>query len=327
MSRYLTIIFSVMLMAYLVIALTVTANEADMEPCRGMEISVVGSDGAQRFVSPTELALELDSLPDKAKGMALGNINTQQIRRKLLALDKIEDAEVVRYTDGTIRITATPIIPVARIFDEGESYYINRAGKRVSANARYHKDVPVIEGHFEKSDTVFTPESLLPLLTYIANDSVWNSYISMVKVKSPTDIILVPVIREHVINLGSPSDFTDKFARLKKFYSEVLPLQGWEKYDTLSLKWKGQLVASKRRHASRKVETVQYDDDESVDTGTMLAGDDVAPGQTVPGMEAHSEKPIPAAARSAAPAKTAATTGQKDAPAKNKDDKTTQKQN
>lgn len=299
MPRYLTITFSLLLVAYLVIALTVTANEADTDPCRGMEIVIEGDEGAQRFVTPVELSRELDSLPDKATGIALGNINTQQLRRRLLEMDKIEDAEVVRYTDGTIRITATPIIPVARIFDGGESYYINRSGKRVKANARFHKDVPVIEGHFDPADSVFTPASLLPLLSYISADSIWNSYISMIKVKSPTDIILVPVIREHVINFGSPSNFDDKFSRLRKFYSKVLPLQGWEKYDTLSLKWKGQLVATKRRRAQANAETVQYDDDESVDTGTMLAGDDVAPGQTVPGMEAHSEKPIPAAQKAA----------------------------
>ena len=116
----------------------------------------------------------------------------------------------------------------------------------------------------------------------------------MIKVKSPTDIILVPVIREHVVNIGAPTGLTDKFARLKKFYTEVLPLQGWEKYDTLTLKWKGQLVASKRKRASTKIDIAKYDDDETVDTGTMLAGDNVAPGQTVPGAKAHSEKPIPA---------------------------------
>lgn len=296
MSRYLKVIFSLMLAAYLVIALTMTASEPDTQLCRAFEITVEGGDGdgQERFVTPGELARELDSLPEKAPGMALANINTQTIRRHLLDLDKIEDVEVVRLTDGTIRIKATPIIPVARIFDSGESYYINRAGKRVSADARYHKDVPVIEGHFESNDSTFTPASLLPLLSYISNDSVWNAYISMIKVKSPNDIILIPVIREHVINIGVPNNFDDKFARLKKFYSEVLPLQGWEKYDTLTLKWNGQLVASKRRRAPQRVETIKYDDDEAVDTGTMLAGDDVAPGQTVPGVKAHSEKPIPA---------------------------------
>lgn len=295
MPRYLKIIFSLMLVAYLVIALTVTAGQPDTTLCRAVEISVEESDGQpQYFVTEAELAREIDSLPSKAPGMAVAGINTQSLRRLLLDLDKIEDAQVVRLTDGTIRIKATPIIPVARIFDRGESYYINRAGKRVSADARYHKDVPIIEGHFDYADTTFTPATLLPLLNFIAADSVWNSYISMIKVKSPTDIILVPVIREHVVNIGAPTGLTDKFARLKKFYTEVLPLQGWEKYDTLTLKWKGQLVASKRKRASTKIDIAKYDDDETVDTGTMLAGDNVAPGQTVPGAKAHSEKPIPA---------------------------------
>lgn len=294
MSRYLNIVFSLMLVAYLVIALSMTVSEPDTQLCRGIEITVEDPDGSsQRFVTSAELAHELDSLPEKAPGMALANINTQTIRRHLLDLDKIEDVEVVRMTDGTIRIKATPIIPVARIFDDGESYYINRAGKRVSADARYHKDVPIIEGHFADTDTAFTPSSLLPLLSYIASDSVWSAYISMIKVKSPSDIILVPVIREHVINIGAPDHFDDKFARLKKFYSEVLPMQGWQKYDTLTLKWHGQLVATKRRHAPQKLEIVKYDDIETVDTGTMLAGDDVAPGQTIPGMKAHSETPVP----------------------------------
>lgn len=296
MSRYLKVIFSLMLAAYLVIALAMTASEPDLQQCTAFEITVVGEDGGSQraFVTSGELARELDSLPSKAAGMALANINTQEIRRHLLSLDKIEDAEVVRMTDGTIRVKATPIIPVARIFDGGSSYYINRAGKKVSADARYHKDVPVIEGRFDYPDSVFSPASLLPLLSYIASDSVWNSYVSMIKVKSPTDIIIVPVIREHVVNIGAPEGFDDKFARLKKFYSEVLPKQGWEKYDTLSLKWRGQLVATKRHRAVREEDIVRYDDDEAVDTGTMLAGDDVAPGQTIPGVQAHSEKPIPA---------------------------------
>lgn len=293
MHPYLKILFSLMLTAYLVIALTMTAHEKDDRMCRGVDIVVTDDGSESRFVTSSELAKEIDDLPSHAHDTPLTSINTQELRRRLLALDKIEDAEVVRLTDGSIRITAQPIIPAARIFDGGESYYINRAGKRVSADARYHKDVPVIQGHFDPADSVFTPQSLLPLINHIASDSTWNGYVSMIKVKSPSDIILVPIIREHVINIGSPTHLDDKFERLQRFYSEVLPKQGWEKYDTLSLKWKGQLVATKRKRNSAPVQLMKYDDDETVDTGTMLAGDDVAPGQTVPGMEAHSEKPIP----------------------------------
>ena len=99
-----------MLAAYLVIALTVTANEADTTLCRSIEIKVDDSDGeAQHFVTPTELARELDSLPFKAPGTALSGINTQTIRKRLLDLDKIEDAQVVRYTPyASKRLRSSP---------------------------------------------------------------------------------------------------------------------------------------------------------------------------------------------------------------------------
>lgn len=297
MPKYLKIIFSVMLAAYLVVALSMTARENDDDICKEMSITVEDADGdtgVTRFVTPAELARELDDLPSKAKGIALANINTQDIRRRLLDLDKIEDAEVVRYSDGSIRIHVTPIVPVLRVFDGPSSYYVNRAGKRVKASARYHKNVPMIQGHFDPSDTVFTPMSLMPLVNFIASDSVWNSYISMIKVKSPTDILLIPNIREHVINIGSTDRLREKLDNLQLFYSKVLVKQGWEKYDTISLKWNGQIVATKRHRRAPDVPVISREDDETVAIDAMLAGDNVAPGQTVPGQAAHSEKPIPA---------------------------------
>lgn len=297
MPKYLKIIFSVMLAAYLVVAFSMTARENDDDICKEMSITVEDADGdtgVSRFVTPAELARELDDLPSNAKGIALANINTQDIRRRLLDLDKIEDAEVVRYSDGSIRIHVTPIVPVLRVFDGPSSYYVNRAGKRVKASARYHKNVPMIQGHFDPSDTVFTPMSLMPLVNFIASDSVWNSYISMIKVKSPTDILLIPNIREHVINIGSTDRLREKLDNLQLFYSKVLVKQGWEKYDTISLKWNGQIVATKRHRRAPDVPVISREDDETVAIDAMLAGDNVAPGQTVPGQAAHSEKPIPA---------------------------------
>lgn len=297
MPKYLKIIFSVMLAAYLVVALTMTARENDDDICKEMTITVEDADGdtgVSRFVTPAELARELDDLPSRAKGIALANINTQDIRHRLLDLDKIEDAEVVRYSDGSIRIHVTPIVPVLRVFDGPSSYYVNRAGKRVKASARYHKNVPMIQGHFDPSDSVFTPMSLMPLVNFIASDSLWNSYISMIKVKSPTDILLIPNIREHVINIGTTDRLREKLDNLQLFYSKVLVKQGWEKYDTISLKWNGQIVATKRHRRAPDVPVISREDDETVAIDAMLAGDNVAPGQTIPGQAAHSEKPIPA---------------------------------
>ena len=294
MTKTLRIIFSLMLAVYLAVATAMAMRDAESGVCRGMKIEVKDTSAAP-FVTAAELSREIDSLPAHAAGMPLNEINTQALRQRLMQVDKIEDVSVVTLTDGTINISATPIIPVARIFDGDRSYYINRAGKRVEASARYHSDVPVIAGHFDPADSLFTPLSLMPVVNFINNDSTWRSFITMIKVDSPRDILLVPTIREHVVNLGSADALADKFSRLRRFYTEVLPVKGWETYDTISVKWKGQIVATRRKKHVAPAAMATYDDEEAVDTGTMLAGDNVAPGQTIPGRKAHNEKPIPAA--------------------------------
>lgn len=293
MPRYLTIAFSIILAAYLAVALTVTAGEGDDGMCSGVKIEVEPTEGANGFVTCGEIAAELDSFPVRATQVPLASVNTQAMRRRLLALDKLEDASVVRYTDGSIRVWVKPIVPVARVFDGPESYYINRSGKRVKAGARFRKNVPLIQGHFDAADSAFTPLSLLPLLDHIAADSLWNNYVTMIRVESPTDIILVPAIREHVVNLGDLTDIPLKLGRLRRFYSEVLATQGWEKYDTLSLKWRGQLVAKKRHRRAPQLPVRDYDEDEAVSIDAMLVADSVAPGQTRAGVKATTEKAIP----------------------------------
>lgn len=73
----------------------------------------------------------------------------------------------------------------------------------------------------------------------------------------------------------------------------MLRSQGWEKYDTLTLKWRGQIVATKRHRRAPEMPIQSFDEDESVSIDAMLAGDNVAPGRTAPGQKAHSDTPIP----------------------------------
>lgn len=287
-----------MLFLYLAVATAMTLMEDGRDAlCRGVYIDVVepGPVTGAPFVTARELGRELDSLPAHAPGMLMSSLSPQAIKHRLEKVDKIEDVSVVTYTDGTIKVTATPIVPVMRVFDGNSSYYVNRAGKRVKASARYRADVPVVMGHFEKTDTVFTPLSLLPLIDFISADPTWSQFVSMIRVDGPHDIVLVPNIREHEINIGSPDNLDNKMWRLRRFYAEVLPVKGWDAYDHISLKWSGQVVATRRGTEQAGDVDLAPDDDEAVDAGTMLAGDDVAPGQALPGRKAHNEKPIPAA--------------------------------
>lgn len=159
-----------------------------------------------------------------ADSTLLSSINIDSIERILSKIDKIEDVNCVVTTGGKIRISVNPLQPVARVFDGTGSYYINKIGKRISATARYHSDVPVITGHF---DSVFQPKDLLPLVNYLSNDSAWNSLVTYIKAENPRNIILIPLIHGHVINIGDMNNLDNKFYRLTRAYKEVLPVKGW----------------------------------------------------------------------------------------------------
>lgn len=276
---------------YLIMMGIISGNLSAARLCTGVTITVHDT-ARYKFVTPEELAIELGQLPKLATRTPLHSINVDSLENALARFDKIENVKVNILSDGRLRIDVVPMHPVARIFDSNnDSYYINRSGKRIKADARYYMDVPVVMGNFGAR---MPATSIIPLIDRIEGDSLMKSFVSMIKVDSPTDIILVPSIRGHVVNLGDTLDYDDKFHRLRAMYSKVMKVRGWECYDTISVKWSGQVVASRRDKSLPQSEMiVETANEEAVDVATMMGSANVAPGQVDPNLPAHNEKPIP----------------------------------
>ena len=52
--------------------------------------------------------------------------------------------------------------------------------------------------------------------------------------------------REHIIFLGKPGDYEEKFERLKIFYKKGLNQVGWNKYSRISLEFSNQIICTKK---------------------------------------------------------------------------------
>lgn len=231
------------LAVYLGFALFIADDMSARERCAGVEVIVNGDAEAGRDVrAEVERLLRGWGIPGGEK--PLSRVNTQWVEERLGRLQFTEDVEVERLPDSRLRVTVTPMIPVARVFTSRGSYYINRDGKRAKADITYRRDVPLLFGEF---DSVHPATELLPVIDYIGAHERWRHLVGQYRVlPGSRDIILVPMIRGHVINIGDTADLSSKLARVEAIYDKVLPLKGWEFYDTLSVKWGGQVVASKR---------------------------------------------------------------------------------
>lgn len=239
-------VLALLLAGYAVFALVWANSAAASATCDAIDVQVIESPASRNFVTAEEVRRLLKEWGLDRTGVPMQSVDTRRMEENLEANSNIEHAMAERLANGHVRLTVEPMQPVARIFDSrGRSYYINRQGKKLTANARYRLDVPVITGDFPSGSSAV---SLLPLVERIARDSAWNAIVSHVAVEKRTgDVLLVPMIRGHVINIGDPDNLDDKLDRVMLMYHKVMPVKGWNYYDTISVKWAGQVVATRRQ--------------------------------------------------------------------------------
>ena len=275
------LVMTVVLAVYLVVAMSMTRSRSLSDVYGGLDIVVADSLNT-RFVSAADISRECGGLTSRIDSVVRGSLDINDLERRLARMPEIERANVAELNNGRLLVEVTPMIPIARVFEpSGRSYYINTEGKRVAADVRYHVDVPVVVGRFDAGEPA---SRLLPILRYVASDPTLNALVSTVTTDSRGDIFVVPVIRGHVVNLGDTSLIANKFDRLKVFYREVMPVKGWNFYDTVSVKWRGQIVASRRE---KKLGDIALDTRESEfdfidDVETMSPENEGFADETVP---------------------------------------------
>ena len=231
-------IFSLALIIYLMVAIALSHKMATDAPCKGVKISVTQNELSQ-FVTAEDIDHELGGIVAAAETMTASQINLKEIETRLNALSIIESANCRRLANNEIAIDVDPMTPVARVFDNTGSYYINKAGKHLLASPRYQIDVPVV---ISESDSLPNVGSILPLLERIEGNEVWSQLVSALKVDNSGDIFIIPSITGHVVNIGDGSDIDDKMKRLFAFYNQVLEVKGWNYYDTISVKFSNQVI-------------------------------------------------------------------------------------
>ena len=261
------------ILAVLAVALTVgilwAREKSRGELCTSVDVEVVNADSTS-FVTPQGVLTDLKGQGIKLVGKHMGDINASDIEEALKVSPYLENADIVKCQDGKVLIRVSQLVPVVRVFDGEDSYYMNRAGKRMATTTYYHCDVPVVQGHFTRK---YPATRLLPLIDYVENDSLLRSLVTMYQVRDTNNIIIVPELSGHVVNIGNADGFENKFAKLKQFYTQVMPKRGWNTYDTISVKWNHQIVATRRVKAVAPVlEDYSEDDEQAPDMETMTVG-------------------------------------------------------
>ncbi len=301
----------VLLLSLLIVAGYWAKGQARNEVCKRIDITVVNADSSS-FVTSKSILRELERLQINPVGLKLSHINTKDIEAALNDIDFLENAECVITSQQALQVRVTQLVPVMRVYDGENAYYVNRHGKRINAlNPQFRSDVPIVSAHF---DAKYSPSKLIPLINYVENNSELRNFVSMISVRDSNNVFIIPSIAGHVINIGSPDGLDNKFAKLKEFYTKVMPDKGWNFYDTISVKYNHQVVATRRvKNVKKEVDWKLLSDEESADVQTMTVSDNQASATN----QSHASNPKPEAAnpdngkKEAATQKKASTTDNK----------------
>ncbi len=268
----------VALLVYVGLAASWAYSYVQEQPCQGIEVSIDSNSPLSECITPESVKLELGPLLKTYASRPLSSINTDSIERRLARVNNFEHVECYISSDAKLHIKVVPMLPEARIFSDKDSYYINRDGKRIDARYEYYADVPVVYGNFSAR---MPAKNVLPVVHAIARDSLLKSMVTMIEYRSPQNIILIPRMRGHVVNIGDTSNLDRKFANLLLMYRKVMPYKGWELYDTISVKFAGQIVATRRdkTHLPHSPENIE---DEDVEEAALASTDLTSTGNEQP---------------------------------------------
>ncbi len=253
-----------LVVSYLAVSLAFVSSRSHQVSCSSINIIIADSIENQ-FITKAEILKTLERHYSNLIGIPLKMINTHEIEDHLTSMQALKRVDAYKTLDGKLTIRVEQRKPMMRVINRyGQSYYIDIEGEIVPLSSKYTSHVLVVNGNiiepFEIGSKVrvmdwagdvmneHTPLicRLYDFARYVTNNNFWNAQISQVYVNSPTNIELIPRVGPHTVILGSLDGYEKKLEKLKLFYERALPEEGWNKYKEINLKYRNQIVCTKR---------------------------------------------------------------------------------
>ena len=140
----------------------------------------------------------------------------------------------------------------------GEGFYADAEGFIFPLQRNFASHVQIIDGEIPLAansgykGSIDNPkekewfERVMNVINYIDGSRTWKDKIVQISVDEGSDLILVPRDGNERFLFGQPTDIADKFDKMEKYYTNILPAKGAGYYRIVDLKYEGQIVCRKK---------------------------------------------------------------------------------
>jgi cell division protein FtsQ len=216
-----------------------TGNRNNLRKLKGSEVVFVGSD--QTFVGSDAVNKLLIENRVTAKSIRKENLALNKLEKSINKHEMVEKSEVFVSIDGVLKAVVQQKTPIARVFAEDESFYIDYKGSRMPLSEHYTARVPVISGSVREEQLT----ELAGIFRVIYDDPFLKKNIIGAKVSQTGNISMQARNFSYTINFGKPINAEKKFANYKAFLQKSATDSTAAAYRKVNLTFTSQVICTK----------------------------------------------------------------------------------
>ena len=184
--------------------------------------------------------------PKKLLGERLDKIELSNIEQRIREKPQVKNCEMHIDLRGILTIEVEPYLPIARVLVDGaQDYYVSNDGTFFPTSTSYTARVILLSGEYFINKTSMKDDksvNFVSFLKYVDADAFWKAQLTQVTVDNQENMLIVPLLGEHIINFGTPDEVAAKLRRLKVFYKQIYPVKKWDNFSEVSVAYANQVV-------------------------------------------------------------------------------------
>ena len=244
------LISALVLVMFLMISIGFSGKKQSQRQVNDVIVKILNQQG-NYFIDNLEIQdLINEENASYVSGLRIDQLNLKELERRVRRHPFVKEVQVFKDLKGNLLVDVVQTRPIARIYDpKGADYYIGEEGQVLPVTAKHTARVPLIEMEdksiLKEKNLNDTEEGvkLMELITFVDQNKFWNAQVAHLFVNKDFEVSFLTQVSKQVVQFGPMTDLEQKFKKLKVFYRQILPGQGWNEYDSVSIEYDKQIVA------------------------------------------------------------------------------------
>lgn len=241
------------------IVCAIVAGSAVRESVVCKDVDIIIKDSLDNgFVSKADIRRYLDREYGKYLDIKADSIDLSRIEKIIDGRSAVLKSQAYMTRDGVLHIDVTQRNPIVRFVLPDGGFYADAEGFIFPLQRNYASHVQVIDGDLPlaansgykgKLDNPEHEEWLkrvISLVTFIEESKLWKD--KFVQISADRNGELTPIPREghERFLIGQPVGIEDKFRRMEKYYTSIIPEKGKDYYKYVDLRFNRQIVCRQK---------------------------------------------------------------------------------